>query len=319
MKNEEDIEHYINDLIRKIDILSEYCWGGLPKENSIKEWINNFETKEEQANALFLASKFMLFSVDQVKVLLKNLYKKFFLDPLLQKNIRDGIDVKANWYNILNNEFQQTRFIPVGNPSESSAHLLYYFRSINQLELKLFISLGEIFEFKYGKDTFLNNNIKRYIFIDDLIGSGSQAKTYNSSIIEKAKTINENISIEYYSLFATNEGLKNIRDNTKFDIVDSLFILDESFKALEENSRYFNNSKLPDFINLEIIKSMVEKYKNKFEDEIGGSTGFSNNQLLLGFYYNIPDNSLPMFWQKSSKWKPFFERIHKCDGVYYDV
>ena len=43
--------------------------------------------------------------------------------------------------------------------------------------------------------------------------------------------------------------------------------------------------------------------------------GFADGQHLFGFYYNTPDNTLPIFWCKSPNWSPAFVRYGKVYGI----
>lgn len=39
--------------------------------------------------------------------------------------------------------------------------------------------------------------------------------------------------------------------------------------------------------------------------------GFDDSQLLIGFYYTIPNNTLPIFWSSNNGWTPIFKRFDK--------
>jgi hypothetical protein len=41
--------------------------------------------------------------------------------------------------------------------------------------------------------------------------------------------------------------------------------------------------------------------------------GFGSGQYLIGFFYNTPDNCLPVLWAESSDWTPCFKRFDKDD------
>ena len=46
--------------------------------------------------------------------------------------------------------------------------------------------------------------------------------------------------------------------------------------------------------------------------------GYSGGQFLFGFFYNVPDNTLPIFWVEDEKWKPILPRYDKTDPGGYD-
>ena len=76
-------------------------------------------------------------------------------------------------FELLNNLFEEelklSRFISVGNPAESGAHLLYIFRQVNDLKnfyLEIFIMRLKAESDENGKIKWIarDTNIKRYVF-----------------------------------------------------------------------------------------------------------------------------------------------------------
>jgi len=81
-------------------------------------------------------------------------------------------------------ELDCTRFLGIGNPSESGVHLLYYFRQENCLPKDVFIDASRAFKSTVTPDGNIsvqigNPDITRYVFIDDICGSGDTAITYS--------------------------------------------------------------------------------------------------------------------------------------------
>jgi len=42
--------------------------------------------------------------------------------------------------------------------------------------------------------------------------------------------------------------------------------------------------------------------------------GHSNGQYAFGFYYNTPNNTLPLFWSDQNGWIPIMKRYDKVYG-----
>src|SRR3546814_14996646 len=63
-------------------------------------------------------------------------------------------------------------------------------------------------------------DVRRYIFVDDFCGSGTQAVAY-SKIVSALKAANPTLRISYYALFATSTGLSHARTPTQFDEIRS--------------------------------------------------------------------------------------------------
>jgi len=208
-------EDFIYDLQGKLKTLNDTLWEDKAKWPHVEKWFSQFEAnddvnKDEQIQMLFLASHFMYFGVREIRELLRSLFR-----DLIQYKIIEGIRKKNNDTrdrNFLIKEFgsvlSKTRFIGVGNPSESGSHLLYYFRQENRLGKEYFINSHEIFKRVVGWRFYLtrinNPSIERYVFIDDLCGSGTQAAEYTKSLIRPLKRMNPRAKVSYYTLFATS-------------------------------------------------------------------------------------------------------------------
>lgn len=307
----------------KISKLSETIWENKVKNPELIKWLNNFSTnndieKCEQTHALYLLSNFMYFGTKEIRELLKSIYRDKIQNPLMQKIRKDNGDTKnfALIKSKYDQELEETRFLGIGNPSESGTHLLYFFRQENELSKDLFINTHDILNIKkraskysLGREISLKNpNIKRYIFLDDICGSGSQAISYSEDLLKEIHNIDPEIEVSYFSIISTSQGMKNIKSNTEFKNVDCIFELDDSYKCFSDNSRYYEGVKKKG-ISKNFTHEFCLKYGMQFFDEID-SLGFNNGQLLIGFSHNIPDNTLPVFWYERS-WAPIFKRYTK--------
>ncbi len=179
-------------------------------------------------------------------------------------------------------KLDNTRFLGVGNPSESGAHLLYFFRQENRLPKNLFINSHEIFR----RDTsssgnaqvIRDNDVAHYVFIDDLCGSGTQAKEYSIDLVTPLKLQNPDVRVYYFVLFGTAKGLDAIRSLRCFDSVGAVFELDDSFQSLEPSSRIFSRSSAP-FVR-EKVKQTFQRYGSQLWP--AHPLGYKNGQLLIG-------------------------------------
>lgn len=300
-------------LEKKIMNLSQFIWERRVDGKSLQKWLDNFSDAEERTHALFLLSNFHYFGTREIRVMLKNAYTDKILKPIIHKARMQNGNTK-NFNSIsktIEEEISQTRFVGVGNPSESGTHLLYYFRQENNIPKDQFINSHEILKIQRSPipDISLKTpEITRYVFIDDMCGSGTQAKDYSENLVSNIKNINSDIEVIYLALFSTSSGLSVIKDETDFDKVDCVFELDSSFKAFGSKSRYFE--RCPDGISRDVAKRITKKYGERWLDE-NDALGFKNGQLLLGFSHNTPDNSLPIFWYEDPTWSPIFKRHHK--------
>lgn len=329
MKNFETLPLH-DKLMSKIYAYYQTIWREKWKEGTdqAKEWLGNFSNgdteslEKEKVNMLYLLSKFMYFGNDELRQLLISLYRDLFKYPIvasIRKSCNDTIDE-----NYINREFlkelDSTRFLGIGNPSESGVHMLYYFRQECKLSRQYFINTSDIFttnkitedlpdgkQRTYLKSEITDKNIKRYVFIDDFCGSGSQASLYLKKLVENIKFENGDIEVNYLMLFGTEHGVNGVRSMNLFNNVEAVFTIDETFKAFSADSRYYKI--IPDdVIDKEFSKQTAMKYGSKL---FNPPLGYGSCELLLGLYHNTPDNSLPIFWSNVNDWQPIFKRYNK--------
>ena len=313
----EEMEN-LKDQIQK---LSTWLWGKSILLEDIDLWLENFKEVEpdrEKYIALSLLSQFMFYDLREVRQAMKSIYKDKFILPLAT-NYRDSTQsYKLKDYSDHIDEIMgKTVFASVGNPSESSSLLLYFFRQRNKLEKDLFVHSHQLLA-----DDFKESNIEYLIYIDDISGSGGQAISTLGDIIPKIKNKYTNIKILYFTIFATTVALDKLGKSKLFDKIDTVFELDKTYKAFSDESRYF--SKHLSHEDRDFFESVCRtNYRSQWElgsDDIsrkkGGvlnedECGYADGQISLGFFYNIPNNTLPIFWAESKNWKPIFKRYSK--------
>ncbi len=245
-----------------------------------------------------------------MKALFRDLYK-YPVVAAIRRSHADSTDAGLI-DSFFQDELRATRFIGVGNPSESGCHLLYYFRQENGLPKSLFIHTHEIFE-RYGRTgpvTLRDPDVRRYIFIDDLCGSGEQAVRYSEDILEDLKHHNPTALAAYCVLFAATDGLNRVRTATEFDSVQAIFELDDSFRCFGPKSRYFVGSGRG--IEQAVAEAMCRRYGSRLDPR--HPLGYDDCQMLIGFHHNIPDNTLPVIWHTgtpATPWRPIFRRYPK--------
>lgn len=325
----------VDKLWSKIKKLNEILWEDRVPKPRIDDWLSNFEddrcgidVEKQRECALYLLSNFLFYNEKLVRVLLKSLYEDLFRRPIIHKireNNNNTLDHKLIAQG-LSEEIEKTRFLGLGNPSESGCHLLYYFRQENKLKKKLFINPHEIFLLTRTDNSVVNQtvineslrnqDISRYVFIDDFCGSGSQCIHYSHEIIEGIKSLNNAVEVNYFSLAATQSGLETIRSDSKYDRVESVVELDDTFRYFSDTSRYF--STFPDY-QMEMEKDASQAFchfygeilKDELREEKVKPLGFDDCQLLIGFHHNIPNNSIPVLWAETDTFKSLFPRYSK--------
>jgi hypothetical protein len=340
------------ELKKRILILNEQVWEQRVKWPKIEQWLANFTGKVadqevEKLHALYWLSQFMYFGGREIRVLLHALYRDLYLCPMIQ-DIRDRLgesvpdDLLAQ---AIKDEIKHTCFIGVGNPSESGVHLLYYFRQENGLSKKRFLDAVQIFtrspptnsnsntgllqqfvswisSLKTGRNqssemlALRHPQIRRYVFLDDICGSGDTAIDYSRLVLKDLFKLNPNAKAFYYCLFATNDGLNNIRRNTLFGKnCAAVYELDASYRCLSAESRYLKN--VPSYIDPDIARQIAIEYGEMLNPHL--AFGYKDSQMLMGFHHNTPDNTIGIMWLDEScgascHWSPIFKRYPKIYG-----
>jgi hypothetical protein len=307
----------------RLVVLDERAWEERLSAQTIQNWLGNFTgltgatVALEQLHALHLLSQFMYYGSREMRVLLRSLYRELFLLPLANR-IRSVSPTPSEFTDRLRGEHAATRFLGVGNPSESGVHLLYYFRQENRLSKDHFLDSAQIYSSKIdaagGRTRIARyQDVKRYIFIDDICGSGETAERYSKDLLPDLIANQPDAELHYLALFATSSGLKRVRENTIFaERSEAVYELDPSYKFCGGQSRYFSNT--PPEIHVSLLISLASSYGALIYPS--DALGFGDSQLLLGFSHNTPDNTLPIIWGdpdngSSCKWMPVFKRYPK--------
>jgi hypothetical protein len=310
-----------DDLLGDIQVLNRAVWRSSVDARVIDEWLKGFGQdglpgSKGRLHGLYLLSRFLYYGDAEIRALLRALFRDHFRYPIIAA-IRE-LAGHTRDEGFLNTAFalalDRTRFLGIGNPSESGTHLLYFYRQENMLKRDLFVNWHDVFDLSQPTDTLSNPSITRYVFIDDFCGSGHQAEEYAAIQIPKmrnaAKQAGLSIRIEYHVLVALQTGLASVRGTNAFDDVRAVVELDETFRAFGTTSRYFENA--PNGIDRQYAESLATLLGLRLVPD--DPLGYDDGQLLLGFVHNTPDNTLPIFWhpgQKQSPWSPVFRRYPK--------
>jgi len=304
-----------DELQEKIKVLHDSIWERRADWPQVSNWLDQFydaqSIEDDRINALYLLSNFMYFGTNEIRALLKSLYRDVFRASVVAEMRRANPNLRIHDAdNLFIKELYKTRFVSLGNPSESSAFLLYYFRQENQIPRECFISGAEIFSHRNpGQLELRNPEVSRYVFIDDMCGSGSQGEEYSENTVVPLKTLNADATAYYYALFGTDAGITHLKTLNRFDEVHSVVELDASFKCFDDDSRIYRDAK--PFLNRDGAKQLAHRFGTRLW---GHPLGYKDGQLLLGFEYNTPDNTLPIIWSAGSAqfpWAPIFKRYPK--------
>lgn len=254
-------------------------------EQNILGWLNNFKgevfsKEDEQRIALWLLSNYTHYNEKEVDHLCRILYKKFIHIHAVKKNLKEE-ELRVCMKNFC--------YIPLGNASESGGFIAYQFRKQAKIGVDRFFFITD--DENVSGDT--------AIFIDDVTLSATQAK---DPIVDFA-TKHHFDSVYLLTLISSTKAEAEL---AKYGIhTISCIEIDERNKCFADKSILFQK-----FRDLrEPIKEMCEHYGKKLFSKY--PLGYKDGQYLFGFFYNTPNNTLPIFWSNKNGWHPIFERKEK--------
>ncbi|MCF6149480.1 MAG: hypothetical protein E3K37_12575 [Candidatus Kuenenia sp.] len=282
----------IIELKKLIMHTSATVWKYEITEKEIDRWLNNFNGEvltadEEKVLALWLLSNFVYYNDDEVIHLCKVLMRDFIHKILIDANtIQDKID------NDLAEIIARTRFLALGEASESGGYILYHFRRINDLHISYFI-------FSKKGDT---DSVDNLVYIDDVtLTAGKSGQAYRK--LKKIKSDYPNKKIILLTLIASEVAITELK-KIGVEVVTTI-ILDNRNKCFSPVSDIFHT-----YSRYRIIcKNFVLHYGNKIDSN--WPLGYEKGEYAFGFFYNTPDNTLPIFWGTGNGWYPIFKRYDK--------
>jgi hypothetical protein len=269
---------------------SEIVWRKEITDKNIEDWLTNFKGEvfsliEERRIALWLLSNFVYYNEDEVRHLCIQLFKEF-IHKILLLDYNDELNLSDNVQGII----EKTGFLSLGKPSESSGYILYYFRQVNDLNMKNFLL----------PQMPANDDLDYLVFVDDVTltpGIDGQSYSFLKRITaDKKKKI-------LLTIIATIEAIETYK-NIDVEVISSI-TLDDRNKCFSPNSYLF----APFSKHLEKCKTFAHYYGTKAKSSI--PLGFENGQFTFGFFYNTPDNTLPIFWGEENNWHPIVKRYDK--------
>lgn len=299
--------------LRTIVLLDRQIWHENISELFVKQWLAQFtgrqaDADEEQKLMLRLVSRFMYFGKSEIEVLCRSLYAEHLIYPMVHEFRLENDDLKDAQLieDAIREQLQRTIIVAPGNPAESATHLLYSFRVANQLSPEMFVPSADLL----NSDNDEYAHIKRVVIVDDLCATGGTAKRYHADVIQPLISQYPGLKILYLTLFATARGL---REASKLLETRSAMLLDDSYVCFGPQSRYFtsNGASIKHSPDVTTARAICRTYGRELYRQ--HPLGYGNSQLLLGFAHNIPNNTLPVIWNRgpNQTWRPFIQRRGK--------
>jgi hypothetical protein len=287
-------EEELRDVIRRVSSTS---IGSEFSARDIDNWLNNFkgeviDVEYERLLALWLLSHFTYYNKEEVDHLCKVLYA-----DLIHFIVKD-IDLSGTSIDeTINSFFSKTNIISAEETSGSGGFIAYIFRQVNNLPIR------ELFNFSLKN---ISDGIENIIVIDDVtLSVGQASQKYN--FWKKARKLYPNKNFYLLTLVATESSCLDLYSTFNVLTISSVK-LDNRDKCFSDDSDAFSS-----FRTLtSLARNVAEHYGKGIVDlTTNDPLGYADGQYAFGFYYNTPDNTLPIFWSQKNGWTPILKRSHK--------
>lgn len=303
-------------LDKKVQRLSLDVWNGRVKRPAIDRWLANFsgsvagDPELERTHALYLLSQFIFVREEELRVLIRALYRQHLRYHLIESIRRrhgdtlDGRFIERS----LQDALRKCRFVGIGGASGSGAHLLYFFQKESGVDHDCIMTQRELEILMRGVEGPELSAIERVIFIDDVCASGRQAIVTTTALARALKLRFPKLAIDLAVLFGTARGVLKAESSGLFNTVRCVYELDGTFECFAEASRYAPTSRAA-AVDWTITEAICRGYGSRLLRSF--PLGYGDAQILLAFSYNTPNNTLPIFWSDRLRWYPLFLRYGK--------
>lgn len=230
-------------------------------------------------------------------------------------------DVREAWLRVFRSKFppelktEGVAYFGLGLPAKSGSLNLYYFgqalktldsneRSFSPADAFREISLHDA----------ATTKPRAAIFIDDFIGTGEQAKRMLGGHFAEHGWLTQ-VPVYLAALAGFRQNVQTVKRDMAGRIRE-IFCADE----LEERDRAFSpaNERWPSASERQIARSWAADIGADLVRGLPGyneerdSLGWGGSEALVAFHYNIPNNTLPLFWaageRRGRQWRPLFDR-----------
>ncbi len=296
LKQEEE-EAYVSpkEIVNLCDNWGLYRGSKITSDN-VRAWLEQFEYNIEQRLMFNLLQHVRFYSEEMIREKISGLHKKVQQNVAKRGGITPG-DRRERRKDILLSSF--------GSLAQSGPSYARIYRIENRITTHNVANSDKIPAVLEE-----NDHIKTIVFVDDIIASGESVV---GSLNKLNNTCGELIRDKQVKVFISvicglHIGIKKLEDainDVPFDaeIIVSDY-LDEADQCFTDQSKIFGSPS-----DRDRAKQIALEYGKKLKER--PPLGYRNSQLLVAFYDNCPNNTLPILWKESTrkvKWTPLFKR-----------
>ncbi|WP_294359558.1 hypothetical protein [uncultured Clostridium sp.] len=237
------------------------------KKGSIIEWKNNYGMTWRLSKKIL--KNIIMFDTNQIR-------------EMLRKIVEENKDIfeRENLY-----------ITSFGNKGKSGDLILYQFiHAMPQFGKKV-------------KNTWELNGLPEestIVFLDDLIGTGSQSIEYINKKLNLI--ISPSYSCYLVCLCTTEAGLERVKKETNFNVLNAILLNKEKYEHLSRECTVFNEKE----------KEVISQINNMLNKNTNSDY---NKGLLLAFSHCVPNNSMPLIWKDGFPYKDLSGEKRKWKAI----
>lgn len=264
---------------------------------NVRAWLNQFEYDNTEQRLMFnILQHVKFYGEPLIREKMQGLHQNVQQD-IARRGVARPASRRARRTDILLSSF--------GPPSKSGSSYARLYANENKIAYASEISFADI-----PPTLNSNDHVEAIVFVDDIIASGDSTIEYLSELNEKCGELLKEKQVKVFisaicGLYIGIEKLKNAIEKVPFEA--EVFVSDDLTKT---NQCFSDESEIfPSPQDREKAKGIALEIGKQIEKKI--PLGFQDNQLLVVYYDNCPNNTLPILWKESTgkiKWTPLFKR-----------
>ncbi|RRZ86995.1 hypothetical protein [Erwinia sp. 198] len=300
MNIDERFDSIIDSFIENAELLIKFNYWDNLTVRKLHGWLSNFKSREEKYLAAAILNS-IIFRSEKAKLALSENIFHILLPQILEENDVYTIKNIKEWINDLN--------------GRSCRELPFRFAAINNVDGRA-VKSGEVILSAIQKQFFESTltvsldaansliekgKIKALIFFDDIIGTGTQFKTF----YEKSLLSTKKIKVFYIPFVAVANSYKDLESEYENLFIRPVEVIDASHMFFSKNNIALN---VIDSLSHEDFKAFYLNLCRKNKINIDGNLGKGNLELTYVFNNSTPNNNLSILVHHNDQWNQLFKR-----------
>lgn len=290
-------QRYADSVFDKIITLIKYgIWPNVNQEK-FNRWKAQFKNINDKYYAAYLAQKLIYYNIKDFSCLIRWSFTKAIKEITLSENSIHEINDDV-WEEKIEEVYNNTLVCPlaaVDDPTASGNMVTRLMRN-QGICLENNICTAENLV-NYLKD----NSYYAIIFVDDMIGSGNQARDFYLKTLIGDKTIKNildtyNIPSYLVVAVASKESLNIIEQETNFKVICSELLGKENCTF---NKEFWHKDEFQE--GKDFFRQLNVKYGI-------GQGGYKNKSWCIAFEHGVPNVTSPFYWLEKDNYIPLIPK-----------